>query len=230
MSETSKSKEFRLRAPIFLQSTCNPTLPSRIYLVPCKPPPRESHSISFLSMSKFLTSIADSFKKWCKLLWRIRQGRKPEIIILFFLIVLIFIIGLIMVHDSALKLAGELLGLKEKNAILEFLIKIAGGFVAIWSLIIFNKRASAQADGAKAQADSAKAQAEGNELVEQGHRQERFRDAIQYLSDGSDTIQLGAIYAFYHLAREDKDRRKSILDILCADTRNTTRTEDYEEC
>ena len=100
--------------------------------------------------------------------------------------------------------------------------------------------AKAQADTARAQADTAKAQGPGhgraakaNKNTEQGQRQERLKNAIEHLGHSSDSVRLGGAYELFHLAEDEdtaegkKDLRQTVLDILCAHIRRTTREPEY---
>ena len=124
-------------------------------------------------------------------------------------LVILFVVICILGYRNRESILGSSSGLEG----LELLAKIAGGLLAIIGAIILNKRAVAQD--------------KSNKLTEDGHRQERFRDAIGHLGDDSPAIQLGGIYALYHLAWDDPNRCESILDILCAYVRDTTNSQKY---
>ena len=88
--------------------------------------------------------------------------------------------------------------------------------------LIANKRA-------KAMEETAKAQAEANQNTEQGQRQERLKNAIEHLGNRSESVRLGGAYELFHLAQDTESLRQTVLDILCAHIRRTTRDKKYQE-
>ena len=138
----------------------------------------------------------------------------------------------------------KLLGLEkdEKNEALKFLGIGMGGAVLALQAVIANKRAQAmgeaadaQARAADAQASATKEQAKANENTERGQRQERMKNAIEHLGHSSDSVRLGGAYELFHLADDEdtaenkKDLRQTVLDILCAHIRRTTREPGYRK-
>ena len=95
-----------------------------------------------------------------------------------------------------------------------------GGSMLFLHLVIADRRA-------KAMEDSSKAQAIANENVERGQRQERLKNAIEHLGHESVSIRLGGAYELFHLAQDTKELRQTILDILCAHIRETTKKREY---
>ena len=142
-----------------------------------------------------------------------------------------FIVQLFGVSGSPIELAGS-----PKYEALKFLGIGMGGAVLALQAAIANKRAQAMENTAKAQADTAKAQAkatdhqaQANETTEKGQRQERLKNAIEHLGHESDSVRLGGAYELFHLARDTPDLRQTVLDILCAHIRRTTREPKYKD-
>ena len=121
------------------------------------------------------------------------------------------------------------LGLTKKNETLTFLGIGMGGILLALQAVIANKRAQAMEDAANAQADAVKEQAKANQNTEQGQRQERFKNAIEHLGHPSDSVRLGGAYELFHLAKDTKELRQTIFDILCAHIRQTTGEKKYRE-
>ena len=159
--------------------------------------------------------------------------------------VLVLLLGIflaVLVCGGAEKFIVHLFGLEEgqKYEALKFLGIGMGGAVLALQAVIANKRAQAmentakaQADAAKAQAQATKEQAKANKNTEQGQRQERLKNAIEHLGHSSDSVRLGGAYELFHLAEDEdtaegkKDLRQTVLDILCAHIRRTTREPGY---
>lgn len=95
----------------------------------------------------------------------------------------------------------------------EFFIYIIGGSLIISQIAISNRRATA----AEKTAD----------LTEKNNLYEHFNDAVKNLGHDSTAIQLGGIYALHHIAKQEKDYRERVFEILCAHIRGTTVQEDY---
>ena len=122
----------------------------------------------------------------------------------------------------------NLLGLKEKSEALKFLGIGMGGAVLALQAVIANKRAQAMEK-------TATAQLKANQATEQGQRQERLKNAIEHLGNASGSVRLGGAYELFHLAEDEetaegkKDLRHTVLDILCAHIRRTTREPEYRK-
>ena len=116
------------------------------------------------------------------------------------------------------------LGLTGKNEALQFLGIGMGGVLLALQALIANKRA-------KAMENTATAQLEANQATGRGQRQERMKNAIEHLGDASDSVRLGGAYELFHLAEDTEDlgQRQTVLDILCAHIRWTTREHKYRE-
>lgn len=131
----------------------------------------------------------------------------------------------VMVSETAEECIGRLLGLgspekSEKNRILTFLGIGMGGILLALQAVIANRRA-------KALEDTANAQAKANQNTERGQRQERLKNAIEHLGHDSDSVRLGGAYELFHLAQDTEDLRQTVMDILCAHIRRTTREDKY---
>ena len=102
---------------------------------------------------------------------------------------------------------GQLLGLSTKNEILVFLGVGMGGLLFAMQAILFYNRATAAEDGL---------------------RQDLLKSAIGHLGNkDSVSVRLGGAYELFHLARATEDYRRTVLDVLCAHIRETTRAGDY---
>lgn len=114
------------------------------------------------------------------------------------------------------------LGLTDKNEALKFLGISMGGVLLALQALIANRRA-------KAMESAAQEQAKANQNTEQGQRQERLKNAIEHLGHASDSVRLGGAYELFHLAKDTKGLRQTVLDILCAHIRQTTDKDEYQE-
>ena len=110
----------------------------------------------------------------------------------------------------------------EKHYVLETIGYCVVGVVSMWLAWAANKRANA-IDA------TAKEQAKATANTEAGQRQERLKNAIEHLGHGSDSVRMGGAYELFHLAKDTKDLRQTVLDILCAHIRQTTGENKYEE-
>ena len=145
---------------------------------------------------------------------------------------------------------GRGLGLSGKNRILTFLGLGIGGILVVMQVVIARedvaalreavavqakaanvqaKAAKAQAKAAKAQAKAAEEQARANHNTEQGHRQERLKNAVEHLGHVSDSVRLGGAYELIHLAIDTKNLRWTIWEMLCDHIRLTTSKKEYRE-
>ncbi|MCY3667497.1 MAG: pentapeptide repeat-containing protein [Gemmatimonadetes bacterium] len=149
---------------------------------------------------------------------------------LLFLLVLAFgaFVG-VLFSECAEKYISELLGLSDKNEALKFLgISMGGILVALQALMSY-RRAKAMEETAKSQARATEEQANANKNTEQGQRQERLKNAIEHLGHEKDSVRLGGAYELFHLAKDIKELRQTVLDILCAHIRQTTGESKYRE-
>ena len=153
--------------------------------------------------------------------------------------VLVWLFGLfvaVVFWEDAAKHVSQGLGIPEKegskNEALKFLGIGMGGLLIALQAVIANKRANAMDKTASAQARATEEQAKANRHTEQGQRQERLKNAIEHLGHGSASVRMGGAYELFHLARDtqrqDTDEfRQTVLDILCAHIRRTTRRRSY---
>ena len=96
-----------------------------------------------------------------------------------------------------------------------FAASLLGGILLFQQIKAFNLRATAAEKTAGAMQRTA-------ESTEKGNIAERFKNAIEHLSNESVSVRLGGIYALHHLAHEEDDHRKRVFEILCAHIRGTT--------
>ena len=109
-----------------------------------------------------------------------------------------------------------------KHDTLKFVgLGMGGALIALQALMSY-KRAKALEETANAQANSVL-------MTEHGLRQERLKNAIEHLGHESDSVRLGGSYQLVHLAEDTKALRQTVLDILCAHIRRTTREREYRE-
>ena len=145
--------------------------------------------------------------------------------------VLLILLGAIvyaLICDQS-RVLKTLLGIESKREILQFLgLAVGGALIAIQALASY-RRASAMTDAVAAQAKVAREQVVANEHTEHGQRQERLRNAIGHLGEASVSVRLGGAYQLYHLASDTEGFRRTVLDVLCAHIRQTTRTEEYRK-
>ena len=95
---------------------------------------------------------------------------------------------------------------------LQFAAYLIGGGFLVWQLRISNRRASAAEKNAQ--------------LVEKGNITERFKNAIEFLADKSESVQIGGIYTLYHVAKEAEEYKEAVLKILLAHLRKITAREE----
>ena len=98
---------------------------------------------------------------------------------------------------------------------------MGGVLIALQALMSY-KRAKAMEETAKAQADAVL-------KTEEGQRQERMKNAIEHLGHKSDSVRLGGAYELFHLAEDTEALRQTVLEILCAHIRQTSREVAYRE-
>ena len=164
----------------------------------------------------------------------------PLLSLLIILLILLGIVFVVVMCFEDPKKIFKLLGVSEKEQpkyeVLKFLgISMGGILIALQALMSYKRAkaledtAKAQAGAANAQANAAQAQARANENTEQGLRQERLKNAIEHLGYEKDSVRLGGAYELFHLAEDNKDLRKTALDILCAHIRQTTGEKEYQE-
>ena len=130
---------------------------------------------------------------------------------------------------SSLDIISKLSQLSDASQVLQLLGIGIAGVVLMLQALIANKRARAMEGAATAQAAAARAHAEANLNTENGQRQERLKNAIEHLGSESESVRLGGAYELFHLAEDTKSLRQTVLDILCAHIRRTTREDFYKK-
>lgn len=113
-------------------------------------------------------------------------------------------------------------GITEKQELMTFLGVGMGGLLLALQAVTAYRRS-------KAMEDNVSEQTKANKYTEEGLLQGRLRDAIEHLGNKSDSVRLGGAYELFHLAHDNANLRKTILDILCAHIRVTTRRRDYRK-
>ena len=136
------------------------------------------------------------------------------LIIIGLLLVVLAVAVAVEVPENTVICLQELLGLSEKDEVLKFIGFCIAGVVSIWLALSADKRANAIDATAK--------------NTEAGQRQERLKNAIEHLGHGSDSVRMGGAYELFHLAKDTRDLRRTVLDILCAHIRQTTRGNTYQ--
>ena len=128
----------------------------------------------------------------------------------------------VLLSECSEKYISKLLGLCEKNEALKFLgISMGGILIALQALMSYKR--------AKAMETTAEAQADAVSKTEQGQRQDLLKNAIEHLGHEKDSVRLGGAYELFHLAKDIKELRQTVLDILCAHIRQTTGDDGYRE-
>ena len=164
----------------------------------------------------------------------IRENRLLTFLV-FLLVVLAAVFGCVVFSDNPewiFKGLGVSGTTSPKYEALKFLGIGMGGLLIAIQAAIANRRASAMDKTASAQAKATEEQAKANRHTEQGQRQERLKNAIEHLGHESDSVRMGGAYELFHLARDTQDPdakelRQTVLDILCAHIRQTTRERSY---
>ena len=176
--------------------------------------------------------MTDLFKKYVMLML---------IIILFVMAGSLLLVGFLTEDDMAFV---SFLGTKNKKETIEFIALGIGGVIAAIVAVAIYRRAEAQAKTAEAQTKTAAAQArtaqaqmktvaaqvKNNELIEQGHVDERFRAAIKNLGHNAASVRIASFHQFCYLAKkhDDAEFSNNIFDILCAHLRNMTNNKTYK--
>lgn len=122
---------------------------------------------------------------------------------------------LTMLSERAADCAESLLGVDEKGDVLSRLaVALGGALVALQAWASYGRARSLE--------ETVRSQHRANENSERGQRQERLRFGIDHLGNESESVRLGGAYELFHLAREFRRFRQTVLDILCAHIRQTT--------
>ena len=136
-------------------------------------------------------------------------------------LLLVALAVVVMVSDSVACWLQELLGVDKKYDVLKAIGFCVAGVLLVWQAGAANKRANA-IDA------TAREQAKATENTEEGQRQERLKNAIEHLGHGSDSVRMGGAHELFHLAKDTKKLRQTVLDILCTHIRQMTGG-DYKE-
>ena len=123
----------------------------------------------------------------------------------------------VMVSKSVEICLQELLGLNEKG---KYEVLKALGFCIVGTLLVLQALAANK---------RAKAMEDATENTEEGQRQERLKNAIEHLGHKRDSVRMGGAYELFHLAKDTRDLRQTVMDILCAHIRQMTGGNDYQE-
>ena len=170
--------------------------------------------------NKYIKHPAQRVRAFLSKLWRY-FGEHIENYLFKYLLLLVFLLGAlavaVMVSDSVMGCLQELLGLnkKEKYEVLKALGFCIVGVLLVLQALVANKRAKAMEDA--------------TENTEEGQRQERLKNAIGHLGHDRDSVRMGGAYELFHLAKDTRDLRQTVMDILCAHIRQTTGEDDYKE-
>ncbi len=97
----------------------------------------------------------------------------------------------------------------------DMLAKIVSGFLFAVGIYVANRRAKAMNKTAEA--------------TEDGHQQERFRDAIKHLGEKSGAVRIGGAYALTQLALKNEKMRPYVTESLCIHIREHTQEEEYQK-
>ena len=98
---------------------------------------------------------------------------------------------------------------------LQFAAYLVGAVFVVQQLRISNRRATALEKTAA--------------LGEKGNITERFKNAIEHLGSGSESIRMGGIYGLYHVVRESRGYADTVLKILCAHAKSIMAKPGYTE-
>ena len=173
--------------------------------------------------NKYIKHPAQRVRAFSSKLWRY-FGEHIDNYLFKYLLLLVFLLGAlgvavaVEVPENIVSCLQELLGLSEqgKYAVLKAIGFCVVGVLLVLQALAANKRAKAMEDT--------------TENTEAGQRQERLKNAIEHLGRKSDSVRMGGAYELFHLAKdtEDEDLRQTVMDILCAHIRQTTRGKGYQ--
>lgn len=113
---------------------------------------------------------------------------------------------------------------EDKKDFLEFVLLGISGLIALYGLVVLNRRAAEQV--------------KTNQLMAKGLSQERFKTAIEHLADSQISLRIASFHEFYYLVRDNKEEYgQNVLEILCEHLRQKTKypkfditTYPLEEC
>ena len=131
--------------------------------------------------------------------------------LIFLLISMAVVFGVVMYYEDP-KCVFELFGVSgsenPKYEVLKFLGIGMGGVLVALQALASHRRAKAMEDTA--------------EHTEQGLRQERLKNAIEHLGNEKESMRWGGAYELFHLAKDSKELRQTVLDLLCLQIRQMT--------
>ena len=153
-----------------------------------------------------------------KAIWN-KVKEDPLLSILIFLLIALGVVFLVVMFPDCPKWIFNRLGIarteEPKYEALKFLgIGMGGLLIALQALMSYRR---------------AKAMEDAVEKTEQGQQQDRLKNAIEHLGHKSESVRLGGAYELFHLAKDTKTFRQTVLDILCAHIRQTTGASKYRE-
>jgi len=161
-------------------------------------------------------------------LWQ-RLGEHIDNCLFKYLLLLVFLLVVLAVAvmgwKSIASYLQQLLGLWGRSAKYDVLKTIGfciAGILLVCQAWVANKRAKAMEATAREQANATK-------NTEAGQRQERLKNAIEHLGHKRDSVRMGGAYELFHLAEDTEKLRQTVLNILCAHIRQTTRGDEYKE-
>jgi len=104
------------------------------------------------------------------------------------------------------------------------------GFLAIVALWLNYKRTKSIDKQTANQTNQIKELVKQNQISEKGQVNERFKNAIVHIGSDNSAIVLGGIYALHEIARDVKEFRKTVFEILCSYLREkTSKDKDWKE-
>ena len=122
-----------------------------------------------------------------------------------------------------------LLGVTDKTEAIKLLGFAIAGVMAVWGVVVANRRAEAMAESAKAANNTAEAANKRANATEAGNRQRAFKDGVEHLGSDKPSVRQGGAHALFHLAMKDDGLRASIAGVLCAHIREATGKKGYQK-
>lgn len=146
------------------------------------------------------------------------QKLNLKTIIVLFIIIIIFLGGIIIYKFEFIARYLYGTGADNKGKFLTVILTSIGGLGALWGLWLNNLKLNQQIRQVNEQVRK-------NDIVIQTTNDKRFVEAIGYLNNENEGIAIGGIYALYQLAKEDERYAHIITDIFCNYARNTKQKE-----
>ena len=119
----------------------------------------------------------------------------------------------VMVCEGVERYVGALIGRGQKYEVVAAVGIAMGGVLVAWRGLLAYRRSVALEETVR------------NAI--RGQTQDRLRNAIEHLGHVSGSVRLGGAYELVHLARDVEELRLTVLDVLCAHVRRTTRDCEY---